>query len=67
MTWLSEKASLAGLLGGMSLEECAQKGSRQLGIHILVVAYRNTTRYSIEAPWNLRCVVRWASQRNRTW
>ena len=48
-----QKASLAGLLGGMSLGECTQKGSRQLGIHILVVAYRNTTHYSVKAPWNL--------------
>ena len=38
-----------GTLGGVSLGECAQKGTRQLGIHVFVVAYRNTTRDSIEA------------------
>jgi len=29
--------------------------------YTFVVAYRNTTIYSVEVPWN-RCLVRWASQ-----
>ena len=44
----------------MSLEECTRKG-QQLGIHILVVAYRSTAHYNIKAQQN-RCLVRWASQ-----
>ena len=34
---------------------------QQLGIHVLVVAYRNTTHYSIKVHVNRR-LVRWASQ-----
>ena len=59
------KAGLAGPLGGMSLEECTRRGQRYV-LHILVVAYRNTTHYSIKAPWN-RCLVRWASQVSSVW
>jgi hypothetical protein len=35
-------------MGGTSLGECAQKQTCQLGIHIFVIAYRNTTYYSTE-------------------
>ena len=58
-----QNAGQAGLLGGMSLEECTRRG-QQLGIHILVVAYRSTAHYSIKAQQN-RCLVRWASQAQR--
>ena len=45
------KGEFRNSLGGVSLGDCAQKGTtRQLGIHVFVVAYRNTTHYSIEAP-----------------
>ena len=58
---MRQNASLPGLLGGMkglALEECTRRDPTQF--HILVVAYRDTTHYSIKAQES-RCLVRWAS------
>ena len=58
---MRQNASLPGLLGGMkglALEECTRRDPTQF--HVLVVAYRNTTHYSIKAQQS-RCPVRWAS------
>ena len=57
-----KRPSTACLLGGVSLGERTQLG-QQLGIHILVVAYRNTTYYSIKVLRS-RCLVRWASHQD---
>ena len=43
-----QNLQLTSRMGGTSLGECAQKQTCQLGIHIFVIAYRNTTYYSTE-------------------
>ena len=48
LTSREQNLQLASRMGGTSLGECAQKQTCQLGIHILVIAYRNTTYYSTE-------------------
>ena len=62
MRRVRKRPSTACLLGGVSLGERTQLG-QQLGIHILVVAYRNTTYYSIKVLRS-RCLVRWASHQD---